>query len=538
MKSAEFKASPSRAVQANALPSHGALLQRKCACGGNPGASGECESCRKKRLGLARQAAPAGQVPAMAPPIVHETLRSPGRPLDGATRAFFEPRLGSTFGASSTSAVFPAAAGLPISQPGDRLEQEADRVADRILSGGVPAVGPGSGCDLGRIRIHTDRQAAESAQAVGALAYTVGQDVVFGAGLYSPGSPSGLRLLAHELAHTVQQGAGLYRQPKLTGTHDPTPKFSPPGVCYGSAFCNDVKMPRQLLTDARDDANKAQHDEREKACKAPEKAACRADGHAKRAVEAETLLKNYDPNRLNNAQGIFVNRDLEGDFGALTVSCSSFTPPLASTGTCITIPAKMEENAKLFNSTTGPLTIDGMERGQWRERTLEILVHEAGHTTFRAANDASFQAHFSDATPNFLGKARPTCKTDENSRMNVYLSLNELAAMVQEFPLRIENMRINVALDTPEKKNAEMEEWRDHRIRGKSQSITNSLRAVRCLCGCEDADDMIRDTLTSAMSSWDVNQKNDLHREMRDPKWNDLDLRWPFIAPPILRPAP
>jgi hypothetical protein len=186
------------------------VLQRKCACGGTPGASGECESCRKKRLGIARQAVSAGQVPAVAPPIVHQVLRSPGQPLDGAMRAFFEPRLGSVPGASAMTADFPAAAGLPISQPGDRMEQEADRAADRVLSGGGQAAG--AGCDLGRVRIHTDRQAAESAREVGALAYTVGPHVVFAPGQYRPDSTDGRRLLAHELAHTVQQGGGLLRK--------------------------------------------------------------------------------------------------------------------------------------------------------------------------------------------------------------------------------------------------------------------------------------------------------------------------------------
>lgn len=96
-------------------------------------------------------------------------------------------------------------------------------------------------------------------------------------------------------------------------------------------------------------------------------------------------------------------------------------------------------------------------------------------------------------------------------------------------------------LSTPKAKEAELEEWRDHRIRGTKQSITNSLRVIRCLCGCQDADDMIKETIEFATSSWDVNQKNDLHREMRDPIWKDLDLRWPFIAPGtpnVPRPEP
>jgi hypothetical protein len=61
------------------------------------------------------------------------------------------------------------------------------------------------GQDFGAVRIHADARAASSAVAVGALAYTVGSHVVFGAGQYAPGSPAGRALLAHELAHTIQQ---------------------------------------------------------------------------------------------------------------------------------------------------------------------------------------------------------------------------------------------------------------------------------------------------------------------------------------------
>ena len=73
------------------------------------------------------------------------------------------------------------------------------------------------GRDLSLVRIHTDTRAAESAQAVNARAFTVGKDVVFGAGLFAPETHGGRRLLAHELAHVVQQRGGevmVRREPK------------------------------------------------------------------------------------------------------------------------------------------------------------------------------------------------------------------------------------------------------------------------------------------------------------------------------------
>lgn len=96
--------------------------------------------------------------PSTVPPIVHKALRSPGKPLDPGTRAFFEPRFGH---------------------------------------------------DFSRVRVHSDERSAEAARAVNARAFTAGRDVVFGKGEYAPGTGEGQRLLAHELAHVVQQeGSG------------------------------------------------------------------------------------------------------------------------------------------------------------------------------------------------------------------------------------------------------------------------------------------------------------------------------------------
>jgi hypothetical protein len=92
---------------------------------------------------------------APAPPIVHDTLNSQGRPLDAETRSFFEPRFQR---------------------------------------------------DFGGVRLHTGAQAAQASRAIGARAFTAGQNIAFGAGQYAPGTQLGRSLIAHELAHTVQQG--------------------------------------------------------------------------------------------------------------------------------------------------------------------------------------------------------------------------------------------------------------------------------------------------------------------------------------------
>ncbi|CAN92241.1 hypothetical protein sce2082 [Sorangium cellulosum So ce56] len=89
-----------------------------------------------------------------APSVVTDTLRASGEPLDAAVRAYFEPRFGH---------------------------------------------------DFGQIRVHTDARAAKSAAALQAVAYTFDRHIVFGAGQYSPSTREGRMLVAHELAHAVQQ---------------------------------------------------------------------------------------------------------------------------------------------------------------------------------------------------------------------------------------------------------------------------------------------------------------------------------------------
>lgn len=173
----------------------GSVLQRKC------------DKCRKKRSLLRRAA--VSRAPETVPPIVHEALRSPGQPLDAATRAFMEPRFGHDFGGATSpgSAMQIAQRDLIINRPDDRYEREADRTADYIMKASPRAAA--RGFDFSKVRIHTDAIAAESARKVDALAFTVGDHIVFGTGRYAPNSSSGRRLLAHELAHVVQQDGNL-----------------------------------------------------------------------------------------------------------------------------------------------------------------------------------------------------------------------------------------------------------------------------------------------------------------------------------------
>lgn len=119
--------------------------QGPCACG-------SCAGC----AGGLQRAAISTQAVAAVPASVHATLRGGGHALDPATRGFFETRMGQ---------------------------------------------------DFSGVRVHTDAQAAQSARDIHARAYTVGRELVFGAGQYDPHSTTGRKLLAHELAHVAQPRA-------------------------------------------------------------------------------------------------------------------------------------------------------------------------------------------------------------------------------------------------------------------------------------------------------------------------------------------
>jgi hypothetical protein len=140
------------------------------------GATGESEKYGKKELqrrpGNQPGLSTSNQQPLIAsqvPPIVHEVLRSAGQPLDEQTRSLMEPRFGH---------------------------------------------------DFSQVRVHTDGLAAESAKAVNAVAYTVENNIVFGAGRYGPRTRVGQTLLLHELTHVVQQASTPTRTGEIGSPSD------------------------------------------------------------------------------------------------------------------------------------------------------------------------------------------------------------------------------------------------------------------------------------------------------------------------------
>jgi hypothetical protein len=143
-------------------------VQRKCSCSGS---GSKCSQCQEDEP-MVQRAAASPTAPRHAPPIVNQALQGPGGPLDASTRAFMEPRFGQ---------------------------------------------------DFSDVRIHADGPSGDAADAIDAVAYTVGRDVVFAHGTYQPSSDRGRKLLAHELTHVVQQrrGAPAMVQRDINSLRDP-----------------------------------------------------------------------------------------------------------------------------------------------------------------------------------------------------------------------------------------------------------------------------------------------------------------------------
>lgn len=189
-----------RATPQKAAQQAPATLQRTYACGGAPGLTGVCSDCaRKNLLGLQPKIAigsPQDHLEKEADSAANRVLQGGGgRPTLTPLRASAVLRQSDAPGGPA-NAQAESAIGSTLASGGAALEPQTRRFMESRF-----------GHDFGNVRIHTDARAAASARSVQALAYTVGQHIVFGAGQYAPHGSAGRQLLAHELAHVVQQSA-------------------------------------------------------------------------------------------------------------------------------------------------------------------------------------------------------------------------------------------------------------------------------------------------------------------------------------------
>ncbi len=139
-------------------------------CGGHACPPGGCNHDEPEVARLTDGTAAGPGASHIAPPVVHEALRSPGSPLPDGVR---------------------------------------DRMQSHLAH------------DFSRVRVHTGDVAERAAAAVDARAFTVGRDIVVAGGEWEPDSERGQHLLAHELTHVVQQSASADTHPSVLPVTEP-----------------------------------------------------------------------------------------------------------------------------------------------------------------------------------------------------------------------------------------------------------------------------------------------------------------------------
>jgi peptidoglycan/xylan/chitin deacetylase (PgdA/CDA1 family) len=192
------------------LPPGQGLLQSKCACGNHTVAGGECAKCAKKKGVLQRKLA----IGASNDPPEQEADRMADQVM--AASAYSSVR------------------GAPLriqrfSEQADGRMEDVPVSVNRVLAGSGRALEPALretmeqrfDHDFSTVRVHAGHEAAESAREVSARAYTIGSEIIFGEGNPRLDTPSGQRLLAHELAHIVQQSLSDTHSRQLGSRTDP-----------------------------------------------------------------------------------------------------------------------------------------------------------------------------------------------------------------------------------------------------------------------------------------------------------------------------
>jgi hypothetical protein len=170
------------------------MLQRKCACGGAAGMSGECEECsKKKRFSLQTKLKvnePGDIYEQEADRVADQVTATSAHHAVSGAPAHIQRFSGQSNGPHAV----PASVDQALASPGRPLEPALQQDMEQRFH-----------YDFSQVRVHAGKAAEQSAREVNASAYTVGHAIVFGEGRFAPGTHQGRRLIAHELTHVVQQ---------------------------------------------------------------------------------------------------------------------------------------------------------------------------------------------------------------------------------------------------------------------------------------------------------------------------------------------
>jgi hypothetical protein len=440
-----------RVMNASGLSSPTPILQRKCSCGGS---DEECDSCKANRVSALQRKSATPVATSVAPPIVHHVVHSPGQPLDSATRSLMSPRFGA---------------------------------------------------DFSDVRVHTGARAAESASAVNALAYTVGRDVVFGANRYQPGSRDGQRLLAHELAHVIQQNEA--------------PFFTVQRACRSAAQCA-VPSPGSAGTfgatvEAESEALAVASGGVAPLGGGP--TPCMLPRHGDRATSFETLATTagLGAAMAPDIAGFFINACLSPNDGADTDTCGNFPggPPGGAPAIkfCVQLHTTDEDTAIALLAKPKPLGSEDQKKFLWITSTV---VHESQHKRFEATAStvvpAAVECNLSTSIPIAAGRT-------------VEDALSEISAEIGEFDVYYRNKKLHPGVASGYALQTE-----EHDISSrKSENILGNIKDIQCVCNCNTVNTFIEKVFNDAANSWTAPDKDAEKNEFNKALTAFIPSFWP-----------
>lgn len=469
--------------QAASPNSVGALLQRKCACGTHTSGAGQCTECRKKK-----QATLQARLRINGAADSHE--QEAGRVADHVLAAGTPPgtdqiapriqRL--SVQSDAQSGVAPPSVENTLANPGTPLAPALRGDMERRF-----------GRDFSAVRIHSGPAAEQSTRDVDAYAYTVGSSIVFGAGQFAPQTPSGRHLLAHELAHVVQQGGA------------PTPALQracrPASQCAVSSPGNAVQF--GTTVEAESEANAVASGG---VVGANGHASCLLPRHGQRAANFEALATTagLGATIAPGIDGFFVNACLSIHDGANNAPCSDF-PGGAPAGTnpshsCVQLHTTDEDMAIKLRAKPQPLGFEDLRNFLW---ITSSVTHESQHNRFDA-NAASIVPAAADCDIN-------TPVPNSHNRPIESL-LSEISAEIAEFEVYFLNSTKN-----PSRLSSFAMQTEEHNIsiRGK-ENILGNIKDIQCVCSCATVDRFVENVFTQASTGWTAEEKAEFKKAMTD----------------------
>jgi hypothetical protein len=342
--------------------------------------------------------------------------------------------------------------------------------------------------------VHTDDSAAHAASSVDALAYTLGRDIVFGAGQFDPATSSGKRLLAHELAHVVRQ------------SHSPSSALQ--RACRSAAQCTKPSPGNAPKFGADEDAKSDQiaiaSGGVSPAPGVP--APCLLPRHGQRATNFEALATGAGLGAAiaPGVDGFFINACLSPGVGGTNAACSEF-PGGAPAGTapdhsCVQVHTTDEDTAIAVRAKPKPLGDADLRSFLWITSTVK---HESQH-------------HIFDANPRAIALDAPDCNVDTPllapPGATVEDLLSEISAEIAEFDVYFRNLKAN-----PSRSSQFALQSEEHNAASRGgENILDNIKDLQCACNCSTVDKFVEEVFTQASDSggWTDEEKREFKAAM------------------------